>query len=36
MRRRPHTDSVVVPNCGHPPMLMDDAQVLRVRHFLLS
>ncbi len=36
MRRRPHTDSVVVPKVGHPPMLMDDAQVLRVRHFLLS
>jgi len=36
MKRRPHTESLVVPNCGHPPMLMDDAQVMAVRRFLLS
>ena len=36
MKRRPHTETLVVPNCGHPPMLMDDAQVMAVRRFLLS
>ena len=36
MKRRAHTETLVVPNCGHPPMLMDDAQVMAVRRFLLS
>ena len=36
MKRRPHTETLVVPNCGHPPMLMDDSQVMAVRRFLLS
>lgn len=36
MKLRPHTESHVVPDCGHPPMLMDDAQVLVVRRFLLG
>jgi pimeloyl-ACP methyl ester carboxylesterase len=35
MKRRPHTETLVVPRCGHPPMLMDDAQVMAVRRFLL-
>ncbi|HUP29937.1 MAG TPA: alpha/beta hydrolase [Usitatibacter sp.] len=36
MKRRPHTESLVVARTGHCPMLMDDAQVGAVRHFLLS
>jgi pimeloyl-ACP methyl ester carboxylesterase len=36
MLRRPRTESYVVPRTGHPPMLMNDAQVGRVRHFLLT
>ncbi len=36
MMRRPRTESYVVPRNGHPPMLMNDAQVGRVRHFLLT
>ena len=36
MKRRPHTETLVVPNCGHPPMLMDDSQVVAVRRFLLG
>ena len=36
MKRRPHTETLVVPDCGHPPMLMDDAQVMAVRRFLLG
>lgn len=36
MCRRPHTESIVVPDTGHAPMLMDDAQVLAVRRFLLG
>lgn len=36
MARRPHTETVVVPDCGHPPMLMDDAQVMAIRRFLLG
>ncbi|MGE5615547.1 MAG: alpha/beta fold hydrolase [Bacillota bacterium] len=36
MARRPHTETHVVPRTGHAPMLMDDAQVMRIRHFLLS
>ena len=36
MCRRPHTEKHVVPDTGHAPMLMDDAQVMRIRHFLLS
>ena len=36
MKRRPHTESLVVPRTGPCPRLMDDAQVAAVRHFLLS
>ncbi len=36
MLRRPHTESFSVPRTGHPPMLLDDDQVGRVRHFLLT
>ncbi|HUJ00946.1 MAG TPA: alpha/beta hydrolase [Usitatibacter sp.] len=36
MMRRPRTECHVVPRNGHPPMLMDDAQVGVVRHFLLT
>ena len=36
MRRRPRTEALVVPRTGHAPMLMDDAQVGAVRHFLLG
>jgi pimeloyl-ACP methyl ester carboxylesterase len=36
MRKRPRTETLVVPRCGHPPMLMDDAQVGVVRRFLLG
>ena len=36
MRRRPHTESFVVPRTGHCPMLMSDDQVHAVRHFLLT
>jgi len=36
MKQRPHTETLVVPNCGHPPMLMDDSQVVAVRRFLLG
>lgn len=36
MRQRPHTQTMVVPRTGHPPMLMNDAQVAAVRHFLLA
>ena len=36
MCRRPHTQSHVVARTGHAPMLMDDAQVGVVRHFLLT
>ena len=36
MRRRPRTESLVVPGTGHCPMLMDDAQVGAVRRFLLG
>ena len=36
MKKRPHTESLVVPRCGHPPMLMDDSQVMAVRRFLLG
>jgi pimeloyl-ACP methyl ester carboxylesterase len=36
MRRRPRTETFVVPRTGHPPMLMNDAQVAKVRHFLLT
>lgn len=35
MMERPHTESMVVPDTGHCPMLMDAAQVRAVRHFLL-
>jgi pimeloyl-ACP methyl ester carboxylesterase len=36
MKRRPGTESFVVPRTGHCPMLMDDAQVAAVRRFLLA
>jgi pimeloyl-ACP methyl ester carboxylesterase len=36
MRRRPHTETLVVPRTGHAPMLLDDFQVGAVRHFLLT
>ena len=36
MRARPHVEALVVPKTGHCPMLMDDAQVHAVRHFLLT
>ena len=36
MLRRPHTESFLVPRTGHCPMLMNDAQVHAVRHFLLT
>jgi len=36
MCRRPHTQSHIVARTGHAPMLMDDAQVGVVRHFLLG
>ena len=36
MRRRPRTQTLVVPRTGHAPMLLDDAQVGAVRHFLLA
>ena len=35
MCRRPHTERFIVPDTGHAPMLMDDAQVGVVRRFLL-
>jgi pimeloyl-ACP methyl ester carboxylesterase len=36
MCRRPHTEKHIVARTGHAPMLMDDAQVLAVRRFLLG
>jgi pimeloyl-ACP methyl ester carboxylesterase len=36
MRRRPHTETLTVPRCGHAPMLMDDSQVGAIRRFLLG
>ena len=36
MRKRPRTESLLVPRTGHVPMLMDDFQVGAVRRFLLS
>src|SRR6478672_323215 len=36
MSRRPHTQALVVPRCGHAPMLMDDYQAGAIRRFLLS
>jgi len=36
MSQRAHTQAYVVPNCGHAPMLMDDAQVGVIRRFLLG
>jgi pimeloyl-ACP methyl ester carboxylesterase len=35
MKRRPHTESLVIADTGHCPMLMDDAQAGAVRRFLL-
>jgi pimeloyl-ACP methyl ester carboxylesterase len=36
MKRRPHTETHIVPRTGHAPMLMDDTQVMVVRRFLLG
>ena len=36
MRKRPHTETLVVPRTGHAPMLMDDFQVGAIRRFLLG
>ena len=36
MRQRPRTESLIVPDTGHCPMLMDEAQVGAVRRFLLG
>jgi len=36
MRRRAHTEALVVPDCGHAPMLMDDFQAGAIRRFLLG
>lgn len=36
MKQRPRTDSLLVPDTGHCPMLMDDLQVGAVRRFLLG
>jgi pimeloyl-ACP methyl ester carboxylesterase len=36
MRRRPHTETLTVPRCGHAPMLLDDFQVGAIRRFLLG
>ncbi|HET7729005.1 MAG TPA: alpha/beta hydrolase [Usitatibacter sp.] len=36
MKRRPHTETFLVPRTGHCPMLMEDAQVAAVRQFLLG
>jgi pimeloyl-ACP methyl ester carboxylesterase len=36
MSARPHTQTFTVPNTGHAPMLMDDAQAGVVRRFLLG
>jgi pimeloyl-ACP methyl ester carboxylesterase len=36
MLARPGTESLVIPDTGHAPMLMDDAQVESVRSFLVA
>jgi pimeloyl-ACP methyl ester carboxylesterase len=36
MGRRPRTERLLVPRCGHAPMLMDDFQVGAIRRFLLG
>ncbi len=36
MKGRPHTESMVVRDTGHCPMLMDNSQVAAVRRFLLG
>jgi len=36
MKKRPHTETLVVPNCGHAPMLMDESQAGAIRRFLLN
>ena len=36
MLARPGTESLLVPDTGHAPMLMDDAQVGAIREFLLA
>jgi len=36
MLKRAHTEAYVVADTGHAPMLMEDAQVNAIRHFLLS
>ena len=36
MKQRPHTETHSCRNTGHAPMLMDDAQIAVIRHFLLG
>jgi pimeloyl-ACP methyl ester carboxylesterase len=36
MKRRPHTEALVVRDTGHAPMLMSAEQIGAVRHFLLT
>jgi pimeloyl-ACP methyl ester carboxylesterase len=36
MKQRPHTETLVVPDTGHAPMLMDDFQAGAIRRFLLG
>lgn len=36
MLERPHTQSHIVQNCGHAPMLMNEEQVGTIRRFLLG
>ena len=36
MRKRPRTETLVIADTGHPPMLMDDVQAGAVRRFLLG
>jgi pimeloyl-ACP methyl ester carboxylesterase len=36
MKKRAHTETLVVPDCGHAPMLMDDHQAGAIRRFLLN
>jgi pimeloyl-ACP methyl ester carboxylesterase len=36
MKARPHTETLVVPDTGHAPMLMEAGQLHAVRHFLLT
>jgi pimeloyl-ACP methyl ester carboxylesterase len=36
MRKRPHTETLVVPDTGHAPMLMDAREAGTIRRFLLG